>query len=155
MSTQDELVQQLADAVAEAGVTIAVAESLSSGALSSAIGAGEGASDWFAGGVVAYMVETKHRVLGLADGVDPCSDACAVQLADGVRRLLHADLAASITGVGGPDAEDGHAPGEVHIAVSTPGGTSVSAHDFDGEPAEVIAESVEAALRALLTELRP
>jgi nicotinamide-nucleotide amidase len=154
MSTQDDLIDELSRAAADAGITIAVAESLSSGALSSAIGRGEGAGEWFAGGVVAYQMSSKHRVLGVDEDVDPCSDVCARQLAGGVRGLFGADVSASITGLGGPDPQDGHRPGEVHIGVSSARGTSAVVHSFDGEPAEVIAQSVEAALRALLTELR-
>jgi nicotinamide-nucleotide amidase len=145
-----DLVDQLADAVASRDLTIAVAESLSCGALSSAIGRGGGASEWFAGGVVAYQVSSKHTALGVDADIDPCSDRCAMQMAEGVRRLLEADLAVSITGVGGPDPEDGHEPGTVYIGVADGEGVDAELHRFTGEPAEVIAQSVDAALRLLL-----
>lgn len=145
-----DLVDRLSDAVAARGLTIAVAESLSCGALSSAIGRGEGASGWFAGGVVAYQVSSKHTALGVDADIDPCSRRCAVQMAEGVRRLLEADLAVSITGVGGPEPEDGHDPGTVYIGVAGSGATDAELHRFDGDPAEVIQQSVDAALRVLL-----
>src|SRR3546814_18139139 len=106
-----DLVDRLSDAVAARGLTIAVAESLSCGALSSAIGRGEGASGWFAGGVVAYQVSSKHTALGVDADIDPCSRRCAVPLAEAARRLLEADVAVSITWVGGPDPQAGHHPG--------------------------------------------
>jgi len=145
-----DLVERLAEVAAARSVTIAVAESLSCGALSSAIGRGQGASEWFAGGVVAYQVSSKHTALGVDADIDPCSAACATQMARGVRQLLEADLAVSITGVGGPDPEDGHEPGTVYIGVSDPDGTDAGLHRFDGDPAAVIAQSVDAALHVLL-----
>lgn len=145
-----DLVDQLADAAASRDLTIAVAESLTSGALSSAIGRGEGAGQWFAGGVVAYQVSSKNRALGVDADIDPCSARCAVQMAEGVRVLLGADLAVSVTGVGGPDPEDGHAPGTVYVGVADASGADAELHEFEGEPAEVIAQSVEVALRMLL-----
>lgn len=145
-----DLVDQLADAAASRDLTIAVAESLTSGALSSAIGRGEGAGRWFAGGVVAYQVSSKNRALGVDADIDPCSARCAVQMAEGVRVLLGADLAVSVTGVGGPDPEDGHAPGTVYVGVADASGADAELHEFEGEPAEVIAQSVEVALRMLL-----
>lgn len=145
-----DLVDQLADAVASRDLNIAVAESLSSGALSSAIGRGAGAGRWFAGGVVAYQLSSKNRALGVDADIDPCSALCAMQMAEGVRDLLGADLAVSITGVGGPDPEDGHAPGTVYIGVADASGSDAGLHEFEGDPADVIAQSVDAALRLLL-----
>jgi nicotinamide-nucleotide amidase len=145
-----DLVESLADAAASRGITISVAESLSSGALSSAIGRGQGASEWFAGGVVAYQVSSKHTALGVDADIDPCSARCAMQMAEGVRALLESDIAVSITGVGGPDPEDGHEPGTVYLGVADADGVDAELHRFDGDPAQVIAQSVDAALRLLL-----
>ncbi|QLD12440.1 CinA family protein [Microbacterium oleivorans] len=81
-------IEELARRAQDTGTVVAVAESLTSGNLAVAIGVAEGASEWFAGGVVAYGTATKHRVLGLREGVDPCSAECAEQLAAGVRELV-------------------------------------------------------------------
>lgn len=146
-------IERLARRAQETGCVIAVAESLTSGHLASTIGAAEGASEWFGGGVVAYRVETKHRVLGLEEGVDPCSAECAEQLAVGVRDLLAADVAVSVTGVGGPDSHDGHAPGTVYLGWSDATGTGHLLLELEGEPEDVIAASSEAAVSLLLTRL--
>lgn len=145
-----DVVDRLSEAVRARGITVAVAESLSCGALSSAIGRGEGASDWFAGGVVAYQVSSKRTALGVDADIDPCSARCAVQMAEGVRSLLEADLTVSITGVGGPEPEDGHEPGTVYVGVCGQGATDAELHRFEGDPAEVIQQSVDAALQLLL-----
>ena len=131
------------------GTRVAVAESLSSGALASRIGAGERASDWFAGGVVAYQVRTKHDVLGVPEDIDPCSAECAELLAVGVRQLLGADVAVSATGVGGPEPEDGHAPGTVYLGWSSNGATGHRFLELDGGPDEVLAATVAAAVELL------
>jgi len=128
---------------------IAVAESLTCGRLASTIGAGDGASEWFKGGVVAYQTDIKEQLLGVRDGVDPCSAECARQLAAGTRRLLQADVAVSVTGVGGPDAEDGHAPGTVYVGWSVDGETDARRFSFDGDPGDVLDASVDAALGIL------
>lgn len=101
-------VTALSDLARSRHLHVAVAESLTSGALASAVGAGAEASTWFSGGVVAYLPEVKEWVLGFPADRDPTSAECAEQLARGARELLDADLCVSTTGVGGPDAEDGH-----------------------------------------------
>lgn len=142
-------VEQLSDLARARKLRVAVAESLTSGTLASAVGAGEGASEWFAGGIVAYLTDVKERVLGLTPGTDPCSAECAEQLARGARDLFDADIAVSTTGVGGPEPEGGHAPGTVYLGWATRSETGHRRLDIDGEPDDVLAASVEAAVRML------
>lgn len=149
----DDVVGEIAASLADGGLRVAAVESLTSGAVASALGRGEGASEWFGGAVVAYQTATKQRVLDLAPGTDPCSPSCARQLAAGGRRLLAADVCVSVTGVGGPDPEDGHSPGEVHLGIATRSGVRTEAHLFGGSPADVVEQSVRAALRLLRAAL--
>ncbi len=134
------------------GVRVAVAESLTSGSVCAEVGRGEDASTWFRGGVVAYAIGVKQELLGLADGVDPCSAECAEQLAGGVLALLGADVAISTTGVGGPDPEDGHDPGTVYLGWATRDGTGHRLLRLDGAPGEVVSGAVDAAM-ALLADV--
>lgn len=131
------------------GIRICVAESLTSGQLANTVGAGESASEWFAGGIVAYFTEVKERVLGLGPGTDPCSAECAEQLARGARELFDADLCVSTTGVGGPEPQDGHPPGTVYLGWATATDAGHRRLDLDGDPPEVLEGSVAAALRLL------
>jgi PncC family amidohydrolase len=155
-STRD-LVAAIAQRCAETGAHVAAVESLTSGAVASALGAGEGASDWFRGAVVAYEMQIKHELLHVSRGTDPCSPLCASTLAASGRSLLSADACVSTTGVGGPEPEDGHEPGEVHIGVATAAGTVTRSHRFSGSPEDVVEAAVHAALRALweLGDVRP
>lgn len=131
------------------GVRIAVAESLTSGLLCSEIGKGEDASDWFAGGVVAYRTQTKEELLGLPAGIDPCSPACAVQLAVGARELFDADVAVSTTGVGGPLPEGGHEPGTVFLGWATATASGYRGLALGGSPDAVLRVTIKQALSLL------
>lgn len=145
-------IERLSTAARAGGATVAVAESLTSGAVASAIGRGESASEWFAGGVVAYLMRVKEAVLGVRPGIDPCSAECAEQLARGVRERLDAEVAVSTTGVGGPDPEDGHPAGTVFIGWATADEVGHRFLQIDGPPEDVVEETVEAAV-SLLADL--
>ena len=74
-------------------------------------------------------------------------------MAVGVRELHGADLAVSTTGVGGPGSDGGHPPGTVFLGWSTARGSGSHALRFEGEPEEVLEQTVAAALRELLARL--
>ena len=69
-------------------------------------------------------------------------------MATGCVRVTGADLAVAITGVGGPDPEEGRKPGTVFIAVAGRQGSEVFEHAFDGSPEEVVDQATVAALAA-------
>lgn len=71
-------------------------------------------------------------------------------MSEGAARLLGADYAVAVTGVGGPGSQDGEPPGTVWFAVSGPIGTQARQHRFDGEPDEILELTVDAALRLLI-----
>ncbi|TWD72998.1 nicotinamide-nucleotide amidase [Kribbella amoyensis] len=149
MADAFELGERVGAAALGKGLRIAVAESLTSGVIASRLGAAAKSSDWFAGGVVAYAAEAKFRVLKVDPG--PVANArCAVQMAKGCVQLLDVDLAVAVTGVGGPEPDEGHPPGTVYVAVSSAVGEVVDQHRFDGEPSEVVARATTAALEMLL-----
>jgi nicotinamide-nucleotide amidase len=144
----DDPVERIAAAADERGLRIAVAESLTGGHLSARLAAGPEASTWFRGGVVAYSAEVKREVLGVGD-VPVVSDECARSLAHGACDLLGADAAVAVTGVGGPDPQDGLDPGTVWWAVRAPAGTTVGCEHLDGDPEEVIEATVQLAVERL------
>lgn len=135
------------------GLRIAAAESLTAGRVSTLLGAGEGASDWYAGAVVAYHEDVKFNLLGVTPG-PVVTDACARQMAQGVRRLLGADFAVAITGVGGPGPDEGCPAGTVHLAVADACGTSSLHAVLPGDPPDVVAHATSLALQELLRALR-
>jgi nicotinamide-nucleotide amidase len=131
------------------GITVAVAESLTGGALSAALAKAGDAGEWFAGGVVAYRNATKYRVLGVPPGPVITADA-ARAMAVGVLELTGADLAVAVTGVGGPGPEEGRDAGTVFVCAASRSASRDAAHAFEGGPDEVVAQTVEHALRLLL-----
>ncbi len=86
--------------------TIAVAESLTAGFLQSAIASVSGASGFFLGGVSAYNIDQKVRLLGVdrasARRVDCVSAEIAAQMAQGVARLFGSALGLATTGYAEP-----------------------------------------------------
>lgn len=134
------------------GLTIAVAESLTGGALAQALAKAPDAATWFAGGVVACTLATKDRVLGVPEG--PVVTApTARRMAEGVRELTGADVAVAVTGVGGPGDEEGQPSGTVYLAIVTADSTRVSEFAFEGDPASVVEQTVQASLHALRVDL--
>jgi len=135
-------------AIADA-LRIAVVESLTAGGLAHAIGAGDDASSWFAGGIVAYMTDVKQHLLNVAAGVDPCSAECAEQLAVGGLELFGGDVCVATTGVGGPDPEDGHPPGTVYLGWAMHDQRGHEHLQLDGDQDAVLSATVEAGVRLL------
>lgn len=145
---QAELAERIAELVQKQERSLATAESLTSGNVAARLAAAPGAASWFRGGLVSYHDEVKHGVLGVDDGPVVC-DPAARQMAQGVARLLGADVAVATTGAGGPDPQDGQPPGTVFVAVLLDGELSCRELHLDGDPEEVVARSTEAALEML------
>jgi nicotinamide-nucleotide amidase len=99
------------------GRTLAIAESLTGGLAASRVVNVPGSSDWFKGGVVAYDGQVKFDLLDVPEG-PVVSDDAARAMADGVRRLLKADVGISTTGVAGPAEQEGNPPGTVWLGVA-------------------------------------
>ncbi len=99
------------------GRTLAIAESLTGGLVASRVVNVPGSSDWFKGGVVAYDSQVKFDVLDVPEG-PVVSETAAKEMADGVRRLLKADVGISTTGVAGPAEQEGQPPGTVWLGLA-------------------------------------
>ena len=96
----------LLDAARAAGVTIATAESGTSGMVAVAITDVPGSSDVFDRGFVTYSNAAKSEMLGVRPGTlaahGAVSEAVATEMAEGALAHSAANLAVSITGVAGP-----------------------------------------------------
>ncbi|WP_202876836.1 CinA family protein [Microbacterium sp. RG1] len=147
------MTEKIGELATAAGIRVAAAESLTGGQVCTALGATPGASDWFAGGVVAYTIETKNLVLGVPEDIDPCSAECARTMAAGVRDALEVDAAVATTGVGGPDPQDGHAPGTVFIGWARGPHAGAREFSFEGDDPEQIVEATTHAALEMLAEV--
>ena len=138
---------------------IAVAESCTAGLLGSLITGVPGSSSYFVGGVLAYSNQVKHEQLGvpaeLLERHGAVSEEVARAMADGVRRLLRADLGLSVTGISGPGADGTDKPvGLTYVWVSTRSGTSEGRRFvFEGTREQNRSQAAQEALRLALTSL--
>ena len=118
------LAAEVADALRARGETVSTAESLTAGAVSSAIVSIAGASDVFVGGLTAYRDEIKISHLH----VDPAtleehtsvSEEVAAAMARGAMKSFGTTWAIGTTGVAGPNPLDGHPVGAVWVAIQGP-----------------------------------
>lgn len=154
MSAAAELVALLR----ASGRTAACAESLTGGALTAAVVEIPGASATLRGGIVAYATALKHDLLGvdaaLLGEFGPIHGDVAAAMAMGVREKCGADIGIATTGVAGPDAQDGHPPGEVYIAVAHRVGVEIRGLSLTGDRAAIRAATVDAALGLALEVVR-
>ena len=156
--TPTDATAQLIAELTRRGLTIAVAESLTGGALTAELIRIPGASVVVNGGVVAYQTVLKHTVLGvdraLLDEHGPVHPQVAAQMAAGVRACLAvdgrpADIGVATTGVAGPDSQGGQVPGTVFLGLSRRGEASVVPLRLHGDRAAIRAASVAAAIEAV------
>jgi nicotinamide-nucleotide amidase len=105
--------------------TLAVLESLTGGLLAHTITNVPGSSHYFAGGVVAYTNDIKVQMgvpAELLTHYGAISPETAEAMAEAARRLFHADYGLGITGVAGPEQQEGQPVGTVYIAIAGPQG---------------------------------
>ena len=148
-----ETARQISDLAGTKDLSVAVAESLTGGEIACRLGAAPSSSTWFRGGVVAYSPQVKYAVLGAPEGPVVTSQTAAA-MAQGVARLMDADLTVAVTGVGGPDEEEGHPPGTVWFGVSVDGEIYTELQHFHGEPDDILRATTAHALRLLLDGAR-
>lgn len=140
----------------ELGATVAVAESLTGGLLTAALTDTPGASETVRGGLVVYATPLKAVLAGvpaplLAErgAVDP---DVALALARGARSRLEATYGLGVTGVAGPDPQDGKPVGTVFVALAGPDDEVVAERALTGDRAEIRAGAVAVALDVLKRE---
>ena len=105
------------DLLRERGLTLAVAESLTGGLITSRLTEVPGSSDVLLGGVVSYASEVKYDLLDVPEGPVVSAEAAAA-MAEGVRARLGADVGIGVTGVAGPAEQEGQPVGTVYLGVA-------------------------------------
>lgn len=116
----------------ERGLTLGTAESVTGGLIASRLTAVPGASDVFRGSVVSYASEVKFDVLGVPVG-PVITEEAAEAMAAGACRVLGADVAVSVTGVAGPDGQEGQKPGTVWLGTCVDGEASATLVRLPGD----------------------
>lgn len=140
------------------GETVATAESLTAGMVAVELTSVPGSSAVVRGGLVVYATDLKHALAGVDAALlaehGAVHPEVARQLAEGARERCGATWGLGLTGVAGPDPQDGVAPGTVHIGLSGSSGSSVESLTLGGDRREVRERSAAAALDLLLANLK-
>jgi nicotinamide-nucleotide amidase len=156
---RETLAEVIGAALAQRGLTLAVAESFTAGGMGAAVTAVAGSSRYFLGGVIAYSNRAKQDQLG----VDPAtlerlgavSPDVAEQMAAGARARFGADIALSSTGIAGPDGGSAEKPvGLCYLGIATAEGTHSSRHVFGGTRSEIAVRAASYALDLLRRHLQ-
>ena len=131
------------------------AESCTGGGIGAAITAVPGASTVFKGGVICYTNWVKEKILGVDGGVlekyGAVSAPVAGAMASGVRSVMQADVAVSVTGLAGPGGDDyGNPVGTVCIGYSDKRQTFAKRYRFYGDRDDIRSASIRAALELIL-----
>lgn len=143
--------EALGTALVARGWRVAVAESLTGGAVGAKITRVPGASRYFLGDLVAYDNEAKIHLLGVSDGLlrdhGAVSAPVAEAMAYGARERLGAEVAVSTTGVAGPDGGSPEKPvGLVFLGLAWPGGRTAIRRQMPGDRLMVIERTANVAL---------
>jgi len=154
----DPFSMELGTVLTQSRLTVSVAESCTGGLLGSLITDQPGSSAYFLGGVIAYADEVKRAQLGVPAELlarhGAVSREVAIAMADGVRSKFGTELAASITGIAGPDAEGAKPVGLTYIAIATSRGTNCSEYRFNGDRWANRRQAADEALRLLIEAAR-
>jgi nicotinamide-nucleotide amidase len=123
------------------GITVATAESCTGGLLAGALTQLPGSSKIFLGGVVAYDNEVKIRLLQIPG---------AIIERYGVRKLMGAKFALSVTGIAGPDGGSAAKPvGTVWVGFADENRAEARLLQLEGSRDEIRADSVYESLMVL------
>jgi len=157
-SPVDPLARELGSLLTKSQHTVSVAESCTGGLVGALITDQPGSSAYFLGGVIAYADEVKRSQLGVPADLlarhGAVSREVAIAMADGVRSKFGTELAVSITGIAGPDADGAKPVGLTYIAVATARGTTCSEYRFNGDRWANRRQAADEALRLLLAAAR-
>ena len=137
------------------GKTLVTAESCTGGGIGAALTAIPGSSEVYKGGVISYCDEVKEHVLGVSKevltGYGAVSAPVAGFMASGVKKLLQADVAVSVTGLAGPGGDEfGNEVGTVYIGYESQSKSLVKCFRLSGDREAIRAQAVSAALKLLL-----
>lgn len=126
--------QALVQGCQAAGATLGIAESLTGGMLGYLLIRQEGGGSVVAGSLVTYHTQVKQRLLGVSPG-PVVSARAASEMAVGARQLLNCDLAVALTGVAGPETQDGMPVGTLFVGLADRLGPVEAVHyQLEGDP---------------------
>ena len=136
------------------GLTLALAESCTGGMVAARLTGVPGASEVFAGSIVAYANAVKHVALGvpaaLLEEHGAVSAEVAAAMAEGARSRLGADVGVAVTGVAGPGGGSADKPvGLVFAHAVGPDGERATRSELPGDRDMIRGRATAATLHLL------
>ena len=157
-SDKEELEKVIGDILTERKQTLSIAESCTGGMISSKIVSIPGSSNYYEGGVCVYSNIEKIKILNIKEETlkkyGAVSEATAMEMAEGVRRLMGTDFSLSTTGIAGPSGGTDQKPvGLVWIGFSGKEKTYAVSFNFGNNREINIQRASQRALEILRREL--
>ena len=148
------ILESLHDLCVSKRVSVAVAESCTSGLIASKLTLKSGSSTFFKGGIIAYQNDIKIKILEVDEQVilqyTEVSAEVVRQMAEGVRKSFLADYSIAISGYAGPSGGTNNNPiGTIFIAISSVSGVDVERFIFSGYRQSIVNQASEKAIRLL------
>jgi nicotinamide-nucleotide amidase len=152
------LAERVHETLLARGETVATAESLTAGLVGAALTTTPGSSATYRGGLIVYATDLKASLAGVPAGLLAARGAVdpdvAAALAAGVRERLGAGWGLGLTGVAGPDSQDGMPVGTLFVAVADGiEQPTVSRSVLTGDRGAVRLSAVDVALTLFLDRL--
>ena len=143
----------------ERGQKVVFAESCTGGLIGHRITNIPGSSDYYMGSITAYAYEAKVHWLDVSwdtlEAHGAVSREVVLEMAQGVRKALKADIGLSVSGIAGPGGGMPEKPvGTTWVGLDTPEGTWVRHFCWDGDRIQNKADSADAVLQMLLDYLQ-
>ena len=138
----------------KAGATVSIAESCTGGYISHLFTSNPGCSTYFKGSVVSYANDVKANILGVEENslntFGAVSREVAMEMVQGVKRIMQTDYAIAVTGIAGPDGGSETKPvGMVWIAVAGKQNLWVEKYSFAQNREQNIIHSAYTAINLL------
>jgi PncC family amidohydrolase len=155
---EQALESQIGTLLREKGLKLVTAESFTGGLISDRITNIAGSSDYFLGGLVTYAYEAKVALLGVSWDTlkqhGAVSRETVLEMAEGARHKLDADIAISVSGIAGPGGGLPNKPvGTAWIGLAAKEGKWARLFHFAGDRRAIKLAGAEAALHMLLEYL--
>jgi len=148
---------KVVEALKKRKLVVSTAESCTGGLLASHIVNVAGASAVFHQGYITYCDDAKIQMLGVSKETlhtyYAVSSQTAIEMAKGCARISGADIGLSVTGVAGPDMEDGKPVGLVYIGCCYRDECKAYEFHFSGNRTDVRNQAVYEALCIILNTL--
>ena len=153
------ILESLHDLCVSKGISVAVAESCTSGLIASKLTLKSGSSSFFKGGIIAYQNAIKIKILGVDEQAilqyTEVSTEVVKQMAEGVRKSFFADYSIATSGYAGPSGgTNNNSIGTVFIAISSVSGVDVERFIFSGDRQSIVNQSSEKSLSLLYDAIK-